>query len=257
MGDLSNLNYVLRAYGDGDLFGEQFGEGSPQVLFLHGWRRQLADFEPAGQRLANLGTTSVALDLPGFGASVAPLEAGGARHYAALLLPTVQGLASEPLVLVGHSFGGRVAAVLAAQHPELFRGLVLTGVPLLRNKSNTKAPLGFRSARWLHRHGWLSEQRMEKVRQRFGSPDYLASSGVMRGVLVASVNEDYEDELRRLHIPVRLVWGEFDTEAPLLQAQRSMTMLDDDATLTVLSGATHFVPTENTEELVRIIEELL
>jgi pimeloyl-ACP methyl ester carboxylesterase len=248
---------VLRAYGDGNLFGEQFGENSPRVLFLHGWRRQLADFEHVGQRLANGGTTSVALDLPGFGASVAPKEAGGARHYAQLLLPAVQGLASEPLVLVGHSFGGRVATVLAAQHPELFRGLVLTGVPLLRGQSNKKTPLRFRSARWLHRRGWLSEARMEKARQRFGSSDYRSSSGVMRGVLVASANEDYEVELRQLHIPVRLVWGELDAEAPLLQAQRAMTMLGGDATLTVLEGASHFVPTENADDLVRVIEQLL
>jgi pimeloyl-ACP methyl ester carboxylesterase len=169
----------------------------------------------------------------------------------------VRALANEPLVLVGHSFGGRIATVLAAEHPELFRGVVLTGVPLLRSSMKRRAPFRFRALRWLHERGWLSESRMEQARQHFGSADYAAASGVMRGVLVASVNEDYGDELQRLRLPLRLLWGENDPEAPLEQAQRAMTMLGDNALLSVLPGASHFVPTELPEALAGVIVELL
>ena len=64
---------VLRAYGDGTLFGEPYGEGPVRVVFLHGWARRGADFAACATELAGRGVASVTLDLPGFGSSpVAP-----------------------------------------------------------------------------------------------------------------------------------------------------------------------------------------
>jgi len=59
------------------------------------------------------GVASVALDLPGFGASTAPAVAGGARRYAELVMPALKEIGDGPFVLVGHSFGGTVACVIA------------------------------------------------------------------------------------------------------------------------------------------------
>jgi len=59
-------------------------------------------------------------------------EAWGAREYAALLNETLPEMTDRPVLAVGHSFGGRVAVCAAAARPDLFSGLVLTGVPLIR-----------------------------------------------------------------------------------------------------------------------------
>ena len=112
---------MLRAYGDGNLFGEPYGVGPVRVVWLHGWARRAHDFAAAATRLTEDGASSVALDLPGFGSSPAPAVAGGARHYATLVAPALADLADGPVVLVGHSFGGLVATVIAADHPELVR----------------------------------------------------------------------------------------------------------------------------------------
>jgi len=241
---------VLRAYGDGKLFGEPYGEGPLRVVFLHGWGRQGQDFATAASALADHGVSSLTLDLPGFGATPAPETAGGARQYAELVAPTLRSLGDEPLVLVGHSFGGRIAVVLAATYPELVRALVLTGAPLVHKNSSSKSPRAYRVARWLHGKGLMSDERMEAARKKHGSADYRNARGVMRDVLVASVNESYEDELAHVAAPVWMVWGENDLDVPVAIAERASALLQHPASLEVVSGAGHLLPISAPASLV-------
>ena len=233
---------MLQAYGDGRLFGESYGEGPARVVWLHGWARRGTDFRACASELANQGVASVAIDLPGFGASPAPDAPGGARHYATLLTETLADIGDEPLVLVGHSFGGRVATVVAATHPELVRALVLTGVPLLRSSATSRSPWRYRAIRWLHGRGVINDQRMERARQRFGSSDYRNSSGIVRDVLVITVNESYDDELAAIRVPVAMVWGSEDTAAPVTMATRASSMITSPHSFEVLDGVGHMVP---------------
>jgi pimeloyl-ACP methyl ester carboxylesterase len=159
-----------------------------------------------------------------------------------------------PAVVVGHSFGGRVAVHLAAAQPELVRALVLTGVPLLRAAAGSRRPaVSYRVGRSLHRFGLIGESRMESLRQRYGSPDYRAATGVMREVLVRTVNETYEEQLRAVTCPVELVWADDDTEAPLSVAEAAAGLLARPH-LTTCPGAGHFLPLTAPEALRQAIE---
>jgi pimeloyl-ACP methyl ester carboxylesterase len=228
---------MLRAFSH-DLFGEQHGAAPARVLALPGWMRQRSDF-----RLVLDGFDAIALDLPGFGgASPEPAHASGAAGYATLVEPALDACA-ERVVVVGHSFGGRVAVHLAARHPERVHALVLAGTPrLVRPESSVRPSRGHRAARWLNRHGLVSDARMESRRRRSGSEDYRSVTGVMRDVLVAVVNEDYETQLDALECVVELVWGDDDDAAPLQGARRAERRLGDRARLTIVPGAGHLTP---------------
>jgi len=190
------------------------------------------------------GLDALTLDLPGFGASPVPPEAWGASQYADLLVPVLETFHAPPVV-VGFSFGGRVAVCLAAKRPDLVRALVLTGAPLLRKSASpTKAPLAFRIAKVAHRFGLLSDERMEEERRKRGSADYRAATGIMRNVLVRVVNETYENELRALQCPVDFVWGENDTAAPVEMVRRAEDLVSAPTSLEIISGRTHFLPLE-------------
>jgi pimeloyl-ACP methyl ester carboxylesterase len=244
---------VLRTYGDVNLFGESFGEGSPRVVWLHGWARRGEDFAAAASWLAQQGIASVALDLPGFGASPLPPKAGGARYYAELILPALRELAFEPLVLVGHSFGGTVATVVASEHPELVRSLVLTGAPLLRRSSRSRSPLAYRVIRWLYARRVISDTRMEAARQRYGSTDYKRAHGLLRDILVASVNESYESELSSLSVPVLLLWGENDVEVPVEIARRAAQLIPVEHSIRVIDGVGHLLPLDASGQLGELV----
>ena len=250
------IEYVvaLRAFGGGALFGDVAGDGLPRVLALHGWGRRGTDFAASLQ-----GISYIALDLPGFGASPAFDEPQGAGGYAEAVVPVLEEMAARP-VLVGHSFGGRVAVVLASRYPERIGGLVLTGVPLLRRSQSNQPRLVYRLLRWGHRGGLVSDLRMERIRRRYGSTDYRTATGVMRQILVAAVHESYENELRTLRGPVRLVWGADDTEVPLRIAHKAKDFLSEsgvEVSLDVLPGVGHWVPTEAPVPLREAVEEML
>ena len=241
---------MLQAYAGGRLFGTAFGSGAPRVVALHGWGRSHADF---AQVLA--GMDAVALDLPGFGATPPPPEAWGARQYAEAVVPLLDELPA-PAVVVGHSFGGKVAVHLAAGWPDRVKALVLTGTPLVRIGGGRKPALRYRVGRALHRRGVLGEEAMERLRQRYGSPDYRAAQGIMRGVHVVSVNESYEEQLRAVRCPVELVWGGDDAEVPPVVAELAAGLLGD-ATITLCPGAGHMAPLTAPDALRAAIDRQL
>jgi pimeloyl-ACP methyl ester carboxylesterase len=201
----------LTALLDGAVLAEKTGD-DPRVLALHGWARTRADWLPA------LSAPALAVDLPGFGASPPPPTGWGSQDYAELLAPL---LAEGGWTVAGHSFGGRVAVHLAAGWPDLVDRVVLTGVPLLRKASGGKAPLGYRLVRKAHALGIVSDARLEAEKQKRGSADYRAATGVMRDTLVKVVNEDYRHLLPLITAPVDMVWGASDTAAPLAMAREA------------------------------------
>lgn len=240
---------ALKAVANG-IFAETYGSWPPRVVALHGWGRRGNDFD----RVLS-GLDAVAVDLPGFGASPPPPTPTGARGYAAALRPFLTELPARPL-LVGHSFGGRVAVCLAADG--LCEGLVLTGVPLLRRSPARKPPIGYRTMRWANRIGVVSDRRFEAERRRRGSADYRAATGVMRDVLVAAVNETYEAEMATVDVPVSLVWGADDTEVPPAIAHRAVPLFAKTTpNLQIVEGAGHLVPISAPDALRAAIESQL
>ncbi|MFJ3957793.1 alpha/beta hydrolase [Arthrobacter sp. NPDC090010] len=132
------------------------GASSGAVLFLHGWsdyffNRDLAEF------FAGQGLDFFALDLHNHGRNLRPDTTGGyvadLRHYDADIQAALdvvnEGGEARPLILMGHSTGGLVAALWAANHPGRVDGLVLNspwlemhGSPVVRHAARSLlAPL--------------------------------------------------------------------------------------------------------------------
>ncbi len=102
------------------------GEGLP-VLFLHGWGLGQHAYKRALKRLVHMGCRVYAPALPGFGGTADlpgdELTFAGYAAWAASFLDAVG--VTEPVFLVGHSFGGGVSIKLAHDHADRVRYLVL------------------------------------------------------------------------------------------------------------------------------------
>ena len=251
---------MLSAFADGAIFGEIVGNGDPVVVCLHGWGRSHRD---AIGVLALPGLDplpGIALDLPGFGASPPPPVPWGSTDYAQALVPVIEAL-GRPVVLVGHSHGGRVSVALADLRPDLVAGLVLVGAPILRRATTSKASWRYRILRALHRAHLVSDERFEGIRRRSGSADYNAATGVMRDTLVTVINESFDDELARLAVPVALVWGEHDDDVPREVAERAEALLEAGAApwvdMFIVTGAGHLTVTEDPGAIRAALEAVL
>lgn len=245
---------MLKTLGSRPLFAEVEGDWPPQVLALHGWGRNRGDLAEALQGVGRVAS----LDLPGFGMSPEPPdeEQWGTHEYAQEVLAALDDL-SEPVVVVGHSFGGRVAVRLAARRPELVAGLVLTGAPIAPSgRTPSNPPLAYRLVRWAAGLGIISDGLLERARQHYGSRDYAAASPTMRGVLSRTVAEDYAEDLRGLTCPVVLVWGEDDEEVPMSVAEAAAAILPR-AELVTLPGVGHHVPSQDPAALREAVQKVL
>jgi pimeloyl-ACP methyl ester carboxylesterase len=158
---------------------------------------------------------------------------------------------------VGHSFGGRVAVCLAAADPSSVRALVLAAAPLVRLSPARRPSRQYRTIRALHRMRLIGDRRMEDARYRYGSHDYRAASGIMRGVLVRTVGESYEAELRALRCPVDLVCGDLDGDVPVAVAERAAALVPGGATVTVLAGTDHLGSVGATDVLQGLVRKHL
>lgn len=247
---------VLTSFAGAQIFGESYGTGKPVVLALHGWRRDHRDFTAMLTTPAP-GLDAIAVDLPGFGGTPPPAEAWGSKRYAEALLPVLADM-QDRVVVIGHSFGGRVGVHLAGIAPDRVAGLVLTGVPLFRaTDAPSRSPFPFRLVKNLAGRGLVSQELLERYRQKYGSDDYRAATGVMRDVLVTLVGESYGDALSNVVCPVEMVWGGTDTVAPVVITSKINAALPHGANLVVCDGVGHMMPTSAPGELRAAIERLL
>ena len=96
--------------------------GAHEVVLLHGQPGSGSDWQQVADRLPPPFDV-VALDRPGYGASLLP--AGGFAYGARAVLAELDARGIGRAVLVGHSYGGGVALSLAQLAPERVEALVL------------------------------------------------------------------------------------------------------------------------------------
>lgn len=106
--------------------------GGPPLLLIHGWAASSRYWFGALAQLADI-RSCYAIDLPGFGGSQSLPEPAAIARQAALVIEFADALGLEQFDLNGHSFGGSVAAYLAAHWPSRVRRLVLTSIGVRRS----------------------------------------------------------------------------------------------------------------------------
>jgi 3-oxoadipate enol-lactonase len=119
---------TLRVPGHGELFLRDTGGDGPAVMLLHGWMAS-ADLNWWGtyRDLAGAGYRVLAIDHRGHGRGlrqVAPFRLVDCASDAAAAL---RALDVAPAIVVGYSMGGAIAQLIARDHIDVVRGLILSG----------------------------------------------------------------------------------------------------------------------------------
>ena len=93
-------------------YGNNKGEN---IILLHGWGQNIEMMKPLGDHLEDYHITI--LDFPGFGESSEPNHSMTIYDYVEVLEILLDELNIHKPIIMGHSFGGRVAIVYASRNP--------------------------------------------------------------------------------------------------------------------------------------------
>lgn len=227
---------------------EQYGEGK-DILLLHGWGQNIAMMKPLGDNFCNRFRITI-IDFPGFGESEEPKEKWNIGTYSDMLEEFVKKVNIKKPIVMGHSFGGRVAIRYSSRNA--IEKLILFGSPCIRIQEQLS--LSVKVLKKLKTLPGLNSLG-EYMKKYIGSRDYKAASPIMRQTLVEVVNEDLSKFAREIEEPTLLIWGEYDTEAPVNEA-RELEKIMVDAALIILPG-THYAYLENLPRVVEILNSFI
>lgn len=233
-------------------------EGSGNdVILLHGWGQNK---EMMGQIFTHLKDRFrvFSIDFPGFGESGEPPEPWGVPEYEAFLASFIEACGIVCPILIGHSFGCRVAIRYAADHQDNVRKMVLTGAAGIRPKRGLDYHVRtgvYKTGKWLLKVSG-QKKRLEELQRNAGSADYRNTSGVMRGTFVKVVNDDVSPVLGQVVCPVLLIWGENDDAVPLWMG-RKMEQEMKDAGLAVFENDDHWAYWHQADRFNRVLDVFL
>ena len=220
--------------------------GSGQaVLLLHGWGSNLKSFTS----LINLLKTKyrvLALDYPGFGESDILKKSFTIDDYCDIVVEFLKNLEVKSVILVGHSYGGRIILKLNNRKnlPFAIEKNVLIDAAGLKDKRDLRIKLKvatFKSLKYIFNLLPISkvkkDEMIKALRMKFGSSDYANAPKVLQDTLVKSVNEDLTWCLDNMKESL-IIWGDKDTVTPLWMAKLMETKIRNSG-IVLLNGG-HF-----------------
>ena len=246
------------------------GGSGPTVVLLHGF----ADDKTVWLAVAKELTPHfhvVIPDLPGWGESSRDMAANyDIDHQAARLQDFLQALGLRRVLLVGHSMGGAIAGVYAAEHPGQVAGLALVDSFGLKFKENAFVratlaghdPFAFADRAGFWRAADLVFAQPPKIPARF--VDVLVARNVADHAFIAKVFDELrqpaqylavQDRLGQLTMPVLGLWcrGDKVIDASALDSLRSGLVHASAISSSTLMGCNHIPELEHPTETARIL----
>jgi pimeloyl-ACP methyl ester carboxylesterase len=242
---------------------------STPVLLLHGQPGGAREWAPVQSLLS--GTTTIAIDRPGWDGSSRPTDLTGNAIAGREALDRA---GIERATIVGHSLGAAVAVLLALLHPERVAALVLVspsantdslyrldlllaqpvlgyvagaGALVTAGLLLAAAPVRTRVASRM----WLDERYLRGVGRSLLAPATWRAFASDQQALVSELPV-LEARLAEISAPTTIVAGSEDRVVPLSAARRLATQIRD-AELVVIERAAHLLPQQHPDSVAAAI----
>lgn len=183
------------------------------IVILHGWGSNKEIMKNSFERFLE-NFRQIYLDLPGFGNSniFIPLKSEDYKNIVELFL---QSLHVEKNIIIGHSFGGKIATLL---NPKVLVLLSSAGILVEKSfKVKTKIKL-FKTLKYF---------LPQKTYTLFATKDVSGMSQVMYETLKNVVDEDFSFIFAKRQETTLLFWGEKDTSTPLTSGEKIHALIEN------------------------------
>ena len=230
---------------------ELHGEGSPELVFVHGWCCDRGYWREQTDYFASEYTV-VCLDLGGHGDSGLGRDAWTMAAFGQDVVAVVEKLNLHQVVLIGHSMGGNVVVEAAQQMPGRVKGVigvdtfrtlgqvrpraeVAAGIEPFRRDFTQTTEAFVRAAMFVPSSDVALVERIAK--DMAAAPPEV---GVSSGEQLDSHDAELQAGIHRLQVPVMLINSDFEV-TDTAAAERYGITVD------LLSGTGHFVMLEDSD----------
>ena len=251
--------------------GNGMGSGIP-IIMLHGFLGESTNWQQVAQGLvARSSVDTIRVDLLGFGESGKPAVSYTVAQEVEVVRQLMVALGLESCYVMGHSFGGWVAAALAIAHPERVRGLCLVAPAGIRDDSfcgryNYLRPLLWQTPMidWVlaavipvaHLIGRSKAFETIAWARRELNRQPAARSFLLNRLRPEDAIDTVEDEIHRIRTPTLILAAENDDTIPLWHCEVYSQTIPG-AALYVIPGATHGLPQNNPEAIIQKFLKIL
>lgn len=257
-----------------DGFSMNYAEG-PQngapLVFLHGATTWWKDFEPLEPLTQSWHI--YACDMRGHGASSRTPGKYRGINFSADVVDFIQKQIQEPVVLVGHSNGGVLALLIAAQIPELVRAIILLDPAVFfRNAMPTSTPIDewfvavanvLNSTRTVQEvisplFPGIDETELQGIESMIRSVDPEFVSMILNNQFFDGV--DLEQVVVKVKCPTLLLYGELDLGLGGVVSESDVEILENHIPQIIahqIKGAGHSPHWEQTETTLGHINNFL
>ena len=220
------------------------------VLLLHGWGGNVDSLKIVEDFLVDEGFSIINLDFPGFGYSETPPEHFELKNYVEIVKEILKIENVNFVSVVAHSFGGRVAIMLASE-TNYVNKLVLIDSAGIKPKFSLKKWCkikNYKLKKWCN-----NRLKFNFDLSKYGSDDYKSLPNNMKGVFNRIVNLDLTNLLGNINCETLLVWGEKDKSTPLYMA-KIMNKKIANSKLIVYENCGHFSYIQKFDNFCKVLK---
>lgn len=236
----------------------------PVVVMLPSLGRSGRDYDKVAQYLQEDGFRVVRPEPRGIGESKGPMENLSVHDFARDVAAVVEHENKGPIVVVGHAWGNFAARMLAADRPDLVRGVVMAAASAGKvPPGSTEKPINAEMRQAIDGAGDLSlskEQRLVYLKKAFFAPGNDSSvwldgwhEATHEAESHARNTTPVDDYFAAGKAPILDLQGEADTVAPRRFSGVLKSMLGDRVQVVVLKNAGHAMAPEQPKAMADAI----
>lgn len=223
------------------------------LIFLHGWGVNSRYWFKIIENLKQFNIYLI--DLPGFGESQVPPTSYNVDDYKNIVKEFINKISLKKIVIIGHSFGGRITIKLASENPEYLKKIILVDTAGVVNSSSAKKIVSIfaKLISPIFKPSFMQSVR-KKLYSVLGS-EYLENEKLSK-IFSNVVSEDLVKILKNISVPTLIIWGNKDKITPLIFAYLIKQKIKN-SKLLILKNAGHFSFLDQPEKFVKNLTEFL
>lgn len=203
------------------LFFQKYGNSDKTILILPGWGNTRDTFKYLINYFKEFYTIYI-LDYPGFGNSPEINGELNIYDYSYIIKSFMDKNSIKKPIIISHSFGGRISAILVGKYKIDVNKLILIDVAGIK-RIKPSIILKQIIYKLLKKISFflpcrLKDKYREYLLYKFGSSDYKDLSLNMRKTFKNIISEDLKKHYKNINTDTLILWGDNDIDTPVKDA---------------------------------------